>query len=110
MDSQDFIIRATAIVNDRIAQQQTVTVALLAVEMDIHPAHLYKKMKAALGVSPSDFIRTIRLEQATDFLTESDLTVKQIAFRVGFESSSYFILRFKEKYRTTPLKYRNNAR
>lgn len=109
MESQHFIEQVSYIVKERIEAQQDINVALLAREMDVHPAHLYRKIKAALDISPSVFIRRIRLERAADLLLQSKFEVQQIAYQVGFESSSYFILCFKEAYGRTPMEYRIDA-
>ncbi|MEM9885692.1 MAG: helix-turn-helix transcriptional regulator [Bacteroidota bacterium] len=109
MNTQNFIQQASCIVKKQLSAQNDIDVACLAKELDIHPAHLYRKMKAALDISPSVFIRSIRLEKATDLLLHSSLEVQQIAYQVGFGSSSYFILCFKEKFGKTPMEYRTHA-
>ena len=56
--------------------------------------------------SPMDLLRQVRLERAARLLLGSDLAVKSLAARVGFESRSYFSRAFKEHYGLSPAEYR----
>ena len=56
-------------------------------------------------MTASEFIRKERLKLAIQLLKESDSTVAEIAYQVGFNSSSYFIKCFKDVYNCTPNEY-----
>ena len=49
-----------------------------------------------------------RISKAVDLLMHSNLSITDIAFETGFESSNYFTIVFKNKMNSTPRKYRNN--
>ncbi len=66
---------------------------------------LHRKLMALTGLSTSQFIRSQRLKIAVNLLQESDLSVSEVAYQVGFNSVSYFIKCFKETYNTTPNSY-----
>ena len=66
---------------------------------------LHRKLKAIVNMSASEFIRKERLKLAIQLLKESDATVSEIAYQVGFNSSSYFIKCFKDVYNCTPNEY-----
>ncbi len=66
---------------------------------------LHRKLVALTGLSTSQFLRSQRLKSAITLLNSSDLTVSEVAYRVGFNSVSYFIKCFKEAYNTTPNNY-----
>ena len=89
-----------------IQDQQLIDVDLLATQLAMHPSQVYRKLKAELGINPSKFIRTLRLEVAEEYLLKTDISVKAIAFRVGFSSSSYFVQCFKAHFGYTPKAYR----
>ena len=72
-----------------------------------HP-QLYRKLLALTGLSPSKFIRTIRLKQATKLMKQKKERVTDIAFSVGFNNLSYFIKCFKEQYGVSPSEYYRN--
>ena len=69
---------------------------------------LHRKLKAITGMSASEFIRSQRLKLAIGLLKESDATISEIAYQVGFNSSSYFSKCFKEVYSCTPNEYPSN--
>lgn len=87
--------------------------ALLSVEtlseaVSMSRVNLYKRLLAATGHTPSEFIRLIRLRHAAQLLKESQLTVAEVAYRVGFNSPRYFSRYFKEVYHVMPSQYRKN--
>ena len=54
----------------------------------------------------SEYLLAYRIEKARVFLINTSMSVSQIAFETGFNSSSYFGKAFKERYGVTPNKYR----
>ncbi|MFT4092929.1 MAG: two-component regulator propeller domain-containing protein [Niabella sp.] len=67
---------------------------------------LYTKLKALTGQNISTFIRTVRLKKAGIFLIQSDKTISQVAYEVGFNDLKYFRECFKEFYKVTPSDYK----
>ncbi len=68
----------------------------------------YRKIKTITGLAPSEFIKTIQLHKASDLLKNSDLTISEIAFKVGFETPSYFTKCFKNVFKVKPSEYQKN--
>lgn len=62
--------------------------------------------KEYMGVSPSSYVTSYRLERAMIFLRESDLSMTEIANICGFNSSSYFAEVFLKYKGCTPTEYR----
>ncbi len=74
--------------------------------MSIGRTKLFLKIKGITGQTPNDFILNIRLKKAQMLLRQMDTkTVSEIAYEVGFNSPSYFIMRFKELFGVTPAQY-----
>ncbi len=73
--------------------------------MHISRTQLHRKLKAIVGMSASEFIRSQRLKLAIHLLKESDATISEIAYQVGFNTPSYFSKCFKEVYNCTPNEY-----
>lgn len=71
---------------------------------------LHRKLLAYTGLSTSAFIRSQRLKQALYVLENSDATVNEVAYAVGFNTPSYFIKCFREAYDKTPLEYLNSIK
>ena len=77
----------------------------LSREVGYSNMHLYRKIKALAGQTPSQFIRTIRLKRAAALLSKESDNVAQIAYSVGFSNLSYFNKCFKQQFGTTPGKF-----
>jgi len=66
---------------------------------------LYNKILELTGLSPVEYIRSVKLDKATVLLEKSDLHVAQIAYMVGFTSPNYFAKAFKAKFNMQPSEY-----
>ncbi|MGB5435016.1 MAG: response regulator, partial [Maribacter sp.] len=84
------------------------TAALFCKEVHMSRMQLHRKLQAYTGLSTTAFIRSERLKQAVHILKNSDTTINEVAYIVGFNTPSYFIKCFKETYKKTPLEYLQN--
>jgi DNA-binding response OmpR family regulator len=101
---EQFIISATQLVEKNIANAEY-SVENLCREMGLSRTLFFKKMLALTGKSPLEFIRTIRMQQAAQFLEKSQLTVAEVAYKVGFNNPKYFARYFKQIYHVLPSAY-----
>ncbi len=69
----------------------------------------YGKIKALVGMSPSDFLRRLRMQRAEELIARSKMNFSQIAFRIGFSDPKYFTKCFKKETGMTPSEYRQQA-
>ncbi len=67
---------------------------------------LLRHFRTALGTTPMDYLRNLRLQHAAQLLLNTRLTPAEIAERAGFPTLAYFFRAFKAKYGITPLIYR----
>ncbi len=79
----------------------------LANDVGMSRGHLYRKLLAITGKSPVEFIRTIRLKRAAQLLKESQLTVNEVAYSVGFNNPKYFRKYFKDEFGVSPSHYKD---
>jgi signal transduction histidine kinase/DNA-binding response OmpR family regulator len=79
----------------------------LAQQMGISRVQLYRKVKAIMGISISDYINSQRLSKAKSLLQETNLNISEIAYEVGYASPGYFSTSFKNKYGATPKQFRS---
>jgi DNA-binding response OmpR family regulator len=77
----------------------------LGTELGISRAYVFKKILALTGKTPLEFIRTIRLQHAAQLLEKSQLSVREIAYKVGFNNPKYFTKYFKEQFNVLPSDY-----
>ena len=66
---------------------------------------LHRKLKAIVGMTTSEFIRSQRMLLARDILKKQDISISEAAYLVGFNSISYFIKCFKKSYNETPSQF-----
>ena len=74
----------------------------LGSEMGLSRVQLYRKVKALTGYSVVDLLRKARLAKAKRLLETTDKNISEVAYEVGFTTSSYFAKRFKEEYGVRP--------
>lgn len=79
---------------------------LLARDVAMSRASLYKKLQTMLGITPTDFIRNVRLKRAAQLLASTQLSINEIADRVGFVTPRNFSTQFKKMFGVTPSEYR----
>lgn len=104
-----FIERAVKCVEENVSSPDF-SVEHLGRELGISRAYLYKKILALTGKSPLEFIRTIRLQHAAQLLEKSQLTVSEVAYKVGFNNPKYFTKYFKEEFHMLPSSYAASKR
>ena len=68
--------------------------------------HLHVKLKALTGMSTTQFIKTIRLQEAKKILeTTSDLNISEIAYKIGYDYPNHFSNDFKKMFGLTPTQF-----
>ncbi|MBT9188609.1 two-component regulator propeller domain-containing protein [Zobellia russellii] len=85
-------------------------VEMLVKEMGYSRSNLYMKFKEITGLSSSEFIRNIRLKRAVQLFEQSDLSVKEIMYKTGFNTASYFSKCFKKQFGVIPSEYVANLK
>jgi transcriptional regulator GlxA family with amidase domain len=64
---------------------EPIDVDLLSELADLSPSHLTRLFRELTGRSPMDYLRRARVQQARQLLGDVDLSIKEIASRVGFD-------------------------
>ena len=81
------------------------SVEQLASEVGLSRSQLHRRMKELTGLSASDFVRNIRMEQAARLLRERKVNISQVAYSVGFSSLGTFSKVFKQHFGQPPSEY-----
>lgn len=68
--------------------------------------HVCRTTNQRLGLTPTQYINQIRIKHAAHLLRSDDLPIEDLALQCGFENTGYFYRLFRERYATTPRKYR----
>jgi len=66
---------------------------------------LYHKLLEITGLTPIEYIRSVKLDRAIELLEKSDYNVAQIAYMTGFGTPSYFSRLFKSQFNMLPSEY-----
>ncbi|MDD3387758.1 MAG: AraC family transcriptional regulator, partial [Prevotella sp.] len=90
--------------------EDDLTIQKIAKEMSVSYSNFRKLFKEFTGVSPCLYQQDLRLQRAKELLTTSNLSIKQIAYQLRFESPDYFSSKFKIKTGITPSEFRNQTR
>ena len=98
---QVFLNRLTGIVLDNLASENFGVVEL-AKEAGMSRSNLHRKLRSIIHRPVSQFIREIRLQRAMELLQQNAGTSAEIAYKVGFGSSTYFNKCFHEYYGCPP--------
>lgn len=80
---------------------------LLAAKHNVSYAWFRKAFKEIVGQSPGQYQLNLKVQKACRMLTETDLSIAEVAYQNGFESEYYFSRLFKSKMQLSPSKYRN---
>lgn len=81
----------------------------VANHVDLTLDHFSRMFKKELGVPVSIYLINYKLDVAALMIKSSNLSIKEIAQKVGITNVSYFSKRFKEKFNMQPIVYRMNA-
>ncbi len=101
---EKFLEKAIRLTEDNMADT-TFSVEKLSSILGMHRTHLYKKLLSITGKTPVEFIRTIRLKRAAQYLLKSQLYISEIAYEVGFNSPKLFSRHFRSEFGMTPREY-----
>lgn len=87
--------------------RENIRLDTLAAMMNISTMYFSNFFKKVFNISPKQFILNKRLTESQRLLLETELSVKEIAYDVGFENESYFSEFFSSKVGISALRFRN---
>jgi AraC family transcriptional regulator, arabinose operon regulatory protein len=85
------------------------TIRGLALECNLSPSHLQHLFKQQTGVGLGHWLTGQRLERAAHLLAHSNMSIKEIAYTVGYEHTSSFIRAFERRFTQAPRCYRQQG-
>ena len=101
---EKLILKFKSIIEDNLSNP-SLSVEMLAEKMNLSRAHLFRKVKALINISPSEFINDLRLQRAAQMIRSRTDNVSQIGYAVGYNEQSYFSKRFRKKFGMSPKDY-----
>ena len=86
--------------------KEKLTLENVAEKFFLSPFHFSRIFKKETSLSLIEYLTKIRIQNASQLLLNTNRTVKEIAYEVGFQDPYYFTKVFKKLYRLTPTQYR----
>ncbi|WP_319503336.1 response regulator [uncultured Draconibacterium sp.] len=104
---KEFFDKLMTVIEENIENPEF-TVEDLVPQLGISRTKLYQKIKGVTGCSPLEFIRSQRLKLAAKILLTEGVTISEVVYRVGIQSTSYFSKAFKSEFGMTPSDFLKN--
>ena len=102
-----FIHEFMSIVESNI-DNEAFSVEDICKNIGISRVQLYRKVKALLDINVNDYILNTRLQKAKYLLLNEEMTIGEVAYKVGFSTPAYFSTVFKSKFGVTPKAFKEN--
>lgn len=102
------IEKAKIIMEERVAEE--LDLHELASELNLSYSWFRKTFKEYTGYAPAKYFQQLKLRRAERMLAETQLSIKEIAYSLGYKSTEHFFALFKRNSGFTPSAYRNYGR
>jgi two-component system, response regulator YesN len=99
-----------AVTTIRFTIDQPLSLNRLAQTLGVHPSYLSRTFKKELGMTLTEYINKLRIEEAKYMLDSSNASVATIALSVGYNDANYFSKVFQKREQVTPHEYRQQKR
>ena len=75
--------------------------------INVTPRTLNRRFQGCVNMRPIEYIQAVRIEQAKRLLESKEVTIKSLAYQVGYSDISSFTRLFKRATELTPKEYRD---
>lgn len=100
------LARVITQINERYSED--ITAEEMAKVAGMSYSYFSRYFKSTIGLSYSEYLNSVRIKASEKLLIDSDFSVADIADKVGFSNTSYYIAQFKRQLHMTPKRYRNS--
>lgn len=87
--------------------EQALAISDLAAMVNVTPRTLNRRFQACVAMRPIEYIQAVRIEQAKRLLESGAVTIKSLAYQVGYNDISSFTRLFKRATKLTPKEYQD---
>ena len=101
---EELMERIMKVVNENLSDSDF-NVEKMCDEVGVSRTQLHRKLKEMTGVSTSEFLRNIRLNEAARLIREHKINITQVSYMVGFANNSHFSTAFKKYFGMSPTEY-----
>ncbi|HZT99337.1 MAG TPA: helix-turn-helix transcriptional regulator, partial [Ktedonobacteraceae bacterium] len=90
----------------RFTIDQPLSLSHIADTLGVHPSYLSRAFKKEVGMTLTDYINRLRIEEAKYLLDQGGISVTEAALNVGYNDPNYFSKVFTKLEHVTPQEYR----
>lgn len=101
---EKFLSTVTRLIEEHISDSE-LNVNTLCEWTGTNNKQMYRKLKQLTGMSPVEYIKSIRMKKAAMLLRQQKFSVAEVMYMVGFSNHSYFSKCFQAAFGTTPKQY-----
>ncbi len=105
--SQEDIVIKSAIASISENLHKKLSLSEIGKSTGLSYVQFIRRFKQYTGVTPTEYVTGLRLQKAKQLLTETRLSIKEIAYTCGFENEYYFSNFFKKHTQASPSAFRN---
>ncbi len=103
-EKKEIVDRITDYIDHHIAEE--INREQLAVLVYLNPSYMARLFKKGTGQSLTDYITDVRMNRAKEYLTQTSMSISEIAVKTGYPNFSYFSRVFKKYYEVSPSEMR----
>ncbi|MBP1988457.1 AraC family transcriptional regulator [Paenibacillus eucommiae] len=85
---------------------EDITLQTLSDMVHFNPSYLIRMFKEYQGETPFQYLNRLRMNAAISYLANTNMSVQEIAFTIGYQSIHYFSRLFKQTYGKSPVQWR----
>ncbi|WP_201714703.1 response regulator transcription factor [Rossellomorea arthrocnemi] len=100
------IVKQAQIFVQKHYQDSSLTLERVAMELHVTTVYLSRMIKQELGISYSGLLTQMRIDKAVNLLKTTDMSIREIAEKVGYESQHYFSTIFKKLVGVSPKRFK----
>lgn len=108
-EDRDFLERMAAYVETHY-EDSSFKATDLCQELGLSRSHLYRKVKELLNEGVTSYVESVRLRNAQRLLSQTDKSIADIAYAVGYSTPEYFAKVFKSRFQSSPTSFREKNR
>lgn len=87
-----------------------ITLKMLSELVHLNPSYLVRVFRQQTNYTPIEYLQTLRLKAAVSYLTRSNLPLRSIVDKTGFNSIHYFCRLFRKHYGDSPIRWRERQK
>lgn len=84
-------------------------IEFLCQNMGVSRASLYNRLKSLTSMGANEYVNKLRIEKSMELLRNTEMSITEVAERMGFSSSRYFSTAFKKYTGITPTQFKESA-